>query len=166
MPDGMLKRLGRLIGANLRSLMGDPPCRFRGSFPRHLPQDVRQVVERVDELLNIRILDGCYRVGSRHRDGIAAAGIVDSIDVVRTGERVSVGCAPVYIEPLASEQKNADVDSGVIQGLNSCPEPIEIGLREFAQVKSRLAVRRSSGSCSLPWVQIYGEVGRRAGRRR
>ena len=94
----------------------------------------------------------------------AATTVVDAIDVVGTGERITVGRAPVPANPLGRESVHADVDPGVVQRLDPCPQAVEIGLVVLRQVEFRRAVGGGAGTGPLPRMRTDGEIRRRTGR--
>ncbi len=115
------------------------PAERRRRFLRDDPEHVGLIVQRVDHLLDICVLETCDGVMRRHRDSanplFRATGIavIDSVHIVRTGERESVVLTAEDVEPLTGEQVHARVDSRLTKGCDPRPQTVEIPLVELSE---------------------------------
>jgi len=155
----MLQRLPGFIGASEADQMMVPPFRAGRSLLGDDPEDVRKIIERIDQLPYERILNARECIGRGHRNRLDPASIVNAVQVVGPGKGISVAREAKPEQPFAAEEINAGVDAGGVKLLDSGAKAIEVGLIEFREIELWFFIRRVAWTGALPRLGSDGEIG-------
>src|SRR3712207_2281131 len=104
-------------------------------------------MKRINDLANVRLLDGLHTRVERQHLVIDDRGDADPVDVVDCVERMAFDVirwrAEVEAPPL--EEHDRDVDTRVPRSQNAAAEPVKVRLVKCVEVKLWLTIPRAAG---------------------
>jgi hypothetical protein len=139
----------RLVdGPAARRLVGD------------LVEDVGQVVDRVNDLADVRLLERLDARVEREDLVVVDRGDPDPVDVVGSVERMApdVVGRRCEVEAEALEEHHRDVDALFAGRDDAIAEPVEVGLVEPREVELRLAVPGHARPGPRPRLRRHTEM--------